>query len=396
MSLTFSRPQELNNVVAFDEEAVTNFYKSAFDDLNIDREESQDLFDFFREHSPEVGALVATRAQAFKVGCEYLTDDKDTNVQLFRCINIIVHAFETVCLKPKEYHLHLAESVDLSMGLEAAVQHLWNLDANRLDPHEDYVINVQSGKKPYWKEDAAEDPLFTSVDRNVWKRPTYRAFHALLDNYSAEVGVEETVSNTERREISDFLNAILQTAPMQFCHQYCHAKDPDNIPSDLSGFKALLHKVWFEMYRRSRGGRLDSSGFEHVFIGEARDGDVTGFHNWIQFYLEEQRGKLDYRGYLKPKSKGDAHHNSNDHLLTLQFNWAGVEKFAGTFFVGVSPEFEMALYSMCFLIGEEENEVELDTGDDVFGLRYVVHAEFRVCCCLTFPCLQHQVLQDGP
>ena len=81
-----------------------------------------------------------------------------------------------------------------------------------------------------------------------------------------------------------------------------------------------------------------------------------------------RRGSLDYRGYLKPRSRSHAEANSNDHLLTLQFNWGDVEKFAGTFFVGVSPEFEMALYSMCFLVGEQENEVELDTGTDTFGL----------------------------
>lgn len=46
-----------------------------------------------------------------------------------------------------------------------------------------------------------------------------------------------------------------------------------------------------------------------------------------------------------------------------------MEKFVGTSFVGVSPEFEMALYTMCFLVGEQENEVSLNTGTDVFGVK---------------------------
>jgi len=43
----------------------------------------------------------------------------------------------------------------------------------------------------------------------------------------------------------------------------------------------------------------NSSGFEHVFVGETRQHDVTGFHNWIQFYLQEKAGQLDYRGYFR-------------------------------------------------------------------------------------------------
>ena len=43
----------------------------------------------------------------------------------------------------------------------------------------------------------------------------------------------------------------------------------------------------------------DSSGFEHVFVGESRDKEVIGFHNWIQFYLQERRGNVDYQGYIR-------------------------------------------------------------------------------------------------
>lgn len=43
---------------------------------------------------------------------------------------------------------------------------------------------------------------------------------------------------------------------------------------------------------------LDSCGFEHVFVGETRSGtEIIGFHNWIQFYLQEKSNNLDYKGY---------------------------------------------------------------------------------------------------
>lgn len=43
---------------------------------------------------------------------------------------------------------------------------------------------MQVGKKSYQEEDVAPEPLFTSVDPNVFQtRRTYSAFCSLLDNY---------------------------------------------------------------------------------------------------------------------------------------------------------------------------------------------------------------------
>eukprot|EP00538_Stauroneis_constricta_P004554 CAMPEP_0119551048 /NCGR_PEP_ID=MMETSP1352-20130426/4432_1 /TAXON_ID=265584 /ORGANISM="Stauroneis constricta, Strain CCMP1120" /LENGTH=467 /DNA_ID=CAMNT_0007597055 /DNA_START=90 /DNA_END=1493 /DNA_ORIENTATION=- len=368
LEFTCMLPRSEEGNSEMDADATTEFYAGLYSDLSIDREESQELVEFFQSHIPPKGSLVTMRALAFKAAVEHLGDDKATNVSLLRCINVIVHNFERTCLVPRKYELKLEPSFNLDVTLNEAIQDLWKLDVNRLTPDADYSLNVQSGKKPYWKEDSAPDPLFDKVDRSVWQRPTYKTFMALLDNYKAEIGKAEYVPDVERREIWSFLNAIMETAPMQFCHKYCHAKDPSKIPSDERGFMKLLHKIWFELYRRSRGGHLDSSGFEHVFVGEVKDDAVSGFHNWVQFYIEEKKGNLDYRGYIKPRSRNSARTDSNDHVLTFQFSWNGIEKFVGTSFVGVSPEFEMALYTICFLIGEENNEVELDTGTDVFLL----------------------------
>lgn len=159
--------------------------------------------------------------------------------------------------RPKEYELK--QSFDLDVGLSDAIQELWKLDVNRLNPNADYTINVQEGKKPYCKENA-EEQLFTSVAKEALQRPTYKAFVALLDNYTGHTGSEETVTNVERREIDVFLKSILQTAPMQYCHKYL-CKHGDNIPSSISEFQELLYKIWFELYRREETS--DSSGFEH-------------------------------------------------------------------------------------------------------------------------------------
>jgi len=51
-------------------------------------------------------------------------------------------------------------------------------------------------------------------------------------------------------------------------------------------------------YSRTPHGPLDSSGFEHVFVGEVKKGQIIGCHNWIQIYNEERKGRLNYRWLL--------------------------------------------------------------------------------------------------
>lgn len=163
----------------------------------------------------------------------------------------------------------------------------------------------------------------------------------------------------------------------------------------------------------------DSCGFEHVFVGETKFGnEIAGFHNWVQFYLQEKSRNLDYKGYKARDhdivrvlaalfkhvtlikitftltgyqnlhfhcSFKHVEHMSNlpvpnqhrpilwiyfcltkmsptlshllthaqpdqdDHVLNLQFSWHGLVKPVGSAFVGASPEFEMALYTIIFL-----------------------------------------------
>lgn len=367
-------PTKLEHTDLFDAAKVQPFYEDIYmNHLTIDKDENTIIFDFFKkENPPPVKDLNMVRETAFKCACEFLAEDNAANVSLFRCINVVVHDFESVCLQSKPFKLKpTTVPIDTNVDIQHAVQKMFDLDHNRLTPDADYVLNVQKGKKPYWKEDDAPDPLFTSVDRDARLRPTYGALIALLDHYSDTDTLHTKMIVTDPsncKQVWAFLNAIMQTAPMQYCHKYCHAHNPKRVPADNHGFVQLLHKIWFERYPRSHGGRKDSSGFEHVFVGEIRDNQVSGLHNWVRFYLEERNGRIDYRGYIKPKSKTDALADSNDHVLTLQFFWKGAEKIMGTSFIGTSPEFEVAVFTTCFLCGEEENSIDLHTGTDLFGL----------------------------
>lgn len=100
---------------------------------------------------------------------------------------------------------------------------------------------------------------------------------------------------------------------MKFCHEYLVSQGKAN--SNMHEFKKQLYQIWFTLYRRE--GVLDSSGFEHVFVGtflfsffyvplylfqffkgEVRDNKIIGFHNWIQFFLEEKKRQVDYKGFF--------------------------------------------------------------------------------------------------
>lgn len=65
------------------------------------------------------------------------------------------------------------------------------------------------------------------------------------------------------------------------------------------GFRDQLCNYWFTRYSRSQGKAMDSSGFEHVFAGELKSTTASGFHNWVQFYRQEEKGNLKYSNYLQ-------------------------------------------------------------------------------------------------
>uniref|UniRef100_A0A7S0RET2 EndoU domain-containing protein n=1 Tax=Chlamydomonas leiostraca TaxID=1034604 RepID=A0A7S0RET2_9CHLO len=234
---------------------------------------------------------------------------------------------------------------------------LWTLDDNRLKKGVDYKINVGQGKKTYESHDAASEPLFSFVnDELIHEKPTFKALMAIRDNYSALTGTAEVETVEERKEILDFLDVCMATRPMKYARKYLAAKGLAS--ADKTDFKKMLYQMWFSFYRRD--GQNDSCGFEHVFMGEAdiSTNEISGFHNWIQFWAKEKEGKLEYKGYIKPRNRGEVV-DGNDRVLSCQFAWNGLLKNVTTMFLGTSPEFEMALYTIVFLAGSERNNMHI-------------------------------------
>ena len=79
------------------------------------------------------------------------------------------------------------------------------------------------------------------------------AYRALLDNYEAETGNAEEVSEEEFQENVRFINLIMETPVMMRAHEYL--VEEGKAPEELDDFKRLLYKIWFKLYRRQREDR---------------------------------------------------------------------------------------------------------------------------------------------
>jgi len=190
------------------------------------------------------------------------------------------------------------------------------------------------------KNDFAPEPLL-QASTDIWSVPVYKMLKTLYDNYDADVTVKEDRTKSEKHEEQQFLNLILNSKTMITTLNFLHAKKL--IKGSREQFKNLLIELWFETY--SRGNRiLGSCGFEHVFMGEKKNGAVQGFHNWVYFYYMEQKGQVNNLGHwrnVKISDKGS--------MLHFTFTWGNEQKPHGSFLIGTSPEFEMAVYTTCIL-----------------------------------------------
>ncbi|NXN21473.1 ENDUC protein, partial [Nycticryphes semicollaris] len=183
--------------------------------------------------------------------------------------------------------------------------------------------------------------LFSYVaEERLFSRPTFSRFLALLDNYEEVTGHQEKVTAQEREEEEAFLDAIFQTPVMATLTSFFLTK---GLYTSEETFRADLRDMWFGLYSRSGGKVLDSSGFEHVFHGELKRGKVSGGHSWVQLYLLERAGTLNYLSYSY-----DGPWATFPDVLALQYRWGQHLKSIGSTFLGSSPEFDLALYTLCF------------------------------------------------
>ncbi|KAF6037740.1 ENDOU [Bugula neritina] len=182
------------------------------------------------------------------------------------------------------------------------------------------------------------DELFSYVDERKLSQPSYALFIALLNNYNPLNDQREpNLTSAELAETEAFLNHVASSQVMSHVNNLLESRGK----IQRGALKDVLYDLWFTFYgRRSSMTFADSSGFEHVFVGEKKSDKINGFHSWVQMYLLQKSGNLDYLGYNA---------KSEPSLIDTKFNWDGLYKARGSMFIGTSPEFDMALYTLCML-----------------------------------------------
>lgn len=257
-------------------------------------------------------------------------------------------------------------------------EQLWAADENRctvsargadgtwIDPAADILLDVQrraSGKRNI---DAATNPLFAKVNEAKFALPTYRGFIALLDNYVTNAREAEEESPGERAEIEAFLDAVCATKVAALARTYINEQLGETLTEKQ--FRASLDRLWFTLYTNHFGNRSTeyASGFEHVFVGEGKYdtrfgggeslGEISGYHSWVKFYLDERAQRVDFLGYKFDLGGGEG--PDNPDVVTLQMLWylsdlqgrvvAQLFKKKGGFFVGPSPECELVMGAVAF------------------------------------------------
>lgn len=248
-------------------------------------------------------------------------------------------------------------------GTPATYQRVWDADqshrgvpailaGDRGDQAVGFVrVDERGGRDP-------DHRVIAEVSIPMAKRETYDLSKVLFNNYRLDQTKREDTTQAEAREMLALLEVLTDSAPMDEVRR--QLGDQRGKPYSRDEFQTLLFDIWFRQY--DDGRNLDLSGFEHVVVGEQKEGTVSGYHFWYRYYLDDfgllgTGDDIDFDGNRYPRHLVGAALAVPD-VVTLAYRWraedrdAGVErplfKPTGGFWVGCSVEGLMALGVMRF------------------------------------------------
>ncbi|KAL7017013.1 hypothetical protein ACKWTF_010226 [Chironomus riparius] len=213
------------------------------------------------------------------------------------------------------------------------------------NPFKFVIVNYQGRTQSSATTDEASQPLL-QIDEKLYSVNTVEKMKLMFNNYEQDTSINEYVTPIERKEENDFIDAVLLTPVMRHAMNFLTQKGV--VTADPATHKELLKTIWFGMYSRGHG-KISSSGFEHVFMSEVKEGNVIGLHNYIYLTEQEKSRDVDYKGWLKKIDLGN-----KGQIAKIRFALNGLDKPSNSLFIGTSPELELALYTVCFEVRPDQ------------------------------------------
>ncbi len=189
------------------------------------------------------------------------------------------------------------------------------------------------------------------------KAKTYTIAQKLFNNYTLDQTKRENDTPQEGEEVHELLDTIIDSPPMVVARQYI--EEQGNIRISSQRFYQMLWQIWFTRF--DMGENYDLTGFEHVIIGEQKQGKVQGYHFWYKYLLDDglvtDSGSPlgDHITYMGGKDTRERVPES----VSLAYQWDAFDyesgktrpliKPLGGFFVGCSIEGLMALITARFM-----------------------------------------------
>lgn len=214
-------------------------------------------------------------------------------------------------------------------------QDIWTAAGNNLKVPLELKVDLTDGtSQVFTLEPAGAEKIDSS--------PVFQSFRALLQ-----------MNNQANQD--QFLDSITQPGgPVNIAWEYLKEKGILNPAEDRATFINYLWKIWFQ----PPADAPTRQGFRHVFIGEeGKKNKYSGFHNWYQLYLEQLKGPNTIKDVTFKLNSYT--YNTEPSFMSLNFVWKGLTKNdMSSMFVGTSPAFDFAMFSLCSIVLFKENHLK--------------------------------------
>jgi poly(U)-specific endoribonuclease len=249
-------------------------------------------------------------------------------------------------------------------NLQTLVDKMWSIDEDKAQPGD---IVLDWGNKVSGSSDASPNPLFKSVNENLFNRPVYKQLITIYNDslFIPQVcTAEAAMSGLRKAQLDAYLQLLSNTSVFQEAYKYLQTAGHGG-SSFADFYKNTLFPLWFGTYSRCKGP-LGSSGWEHVYSGEWKGEEIDGQHNWVRYYLLEKAGQINYHGYFS---------HENDLIGTFQYTWQSYLKKKGGFLISTSPAFDLSILTTCVLAHSGGNACKFNVNGN-----YVVVTSYHQQC----------------